>query len=229
MFAEEKPALVPPPIEPFRHYQFGDRRVNLDGCVEVDAAYHSAPPGWIGRGVKAQWDDRHVRVLDPRTGQLLREHLQQQRGGYRIPEEDRPAHTPRTTQQVLARCARIGSHIGALAEHMYRQDGVAVIGRIQALLSLARKHGAALTDDACAADLEIGVPANPYRFVRRWLERRSQLTLRRVDPISANFPSTATSLTTRVRRTIPNESHRTRTRAASAPPRRHGQRAGNPS
>ena len=31
--------------------------------------------------------------------------------------------------------------------------------------------------------LEIGLPANPYRFVRRWLERRPHLTLRQVDPI----------------------------------------------
>ena len=30
--------------------------------------------GWIGRTVKVQWDGHVVRVLDPRTGQLLREH-----------------------------------------------------------------------------------------------------------------------------------------------------------
>jgi transposase len=183
MFAEEKPALLPLPVEPFRHYQFGDRRVNLDGCVEVDAAYYSTPPGWIGRDVKVQWDGRCVRVLDPRTGQLLREHLHQQRGDYRIPDEDRPAHTPRTTQQLLARCGKVGTHAGALAEQMYRENGVVAIRRIQGLLGLARKHGAALTDDGCAAALEVGVPANPYRFVRRWLERRPQLTLRQVDPI----------------------------------------------
>ena len=183
MFVEEKPTLLPLPLEPFRHYQFGDRRVNLDGCVEVDAAYYSAPPGWIGRSVKVQWDGRSVRVLDPRSGQLLREHLRQQRGDYRIPDEDRPSHTPRTTQQLLARCARIGTHAGTLAEHMYREQGVTAIRRIQGLLGLARKHGAVLTDDGCAAALEIGLPANPYRFVRRWLERRPQLTLRQVDPI----------------------------------------------
>jgi transposase len=40
MFAEEKPALLPLPVEPFRHYEFGDRGVNLDGCVEVEAAYY---------------------------------------------------------------------------------------------------------------------------------------------------------------------------------------------
>jgi len=183
MFVEEKPVLIPLPVEPFRMYQFGDRRVNLDGCVEVDAAYYSAPPGWIGRGVKVQWDGRSVRVLDPRTGQLLREHLRQQRGEYRIPDEDRPAKRPATTQHLLLRCARIGAHTGSLAEQMYRRDGVVSIRRIQGLLSLARKHGAALTDDGCAAALEIGLPANPYRFVRCWLDRRPQLTLRQVDPI----------------------------------------------
>ena len=183
MFAEEKPVLVPLPLEPFRYYQFGERRVNLDGCVEVDAAYYSAPPGWIGRQVKVQWDAQRVRVLDPRTGQLLREHVHQQRGGYRIPDEDKPAHALRSTEQLLARCGKIGPHAGSLAEQMYREQGPESIRRIQGLLAQARKHGAALTDDGCAAALEVGLPANPYRFVRRWLERRPQLTLRQIDPI----------------------------------------------
>jgi len=183
MFAEEKSALTPLPLEPFRHYQFGERRVNLDGCVEVEAAYYSAPPGWIGRSVNVQWDGRVVRVLDPRSGQLLREHLRQQRGRHRIPEEDKPAKTPRTTAQLLARCAKIGPHIGTLAERMYQRGGQTEIRRILGITSLARQHGAALTDDACAAALESGIPANPYRFVRHWLERKTPLTLRQVDPV----------------------------------------------
>jgi transposase len=183
MFAEEKAALTPLPLEPFRHYQFGERRVNLDGCVEVDAAYYSAPPGWIGRSVKVQWDGRVVRVIDPRSGQLLREHLRQDRGLHRIPEEDKPAKTPRTTAQLLARCAKIGPHIGTLAERMYDHGGQTEIRRILGITSLARQHGAALTDDACAAALDSGIPANPYRFVRLWLERKTPLTLRQVDPI----------------------------------------------
>jgi transposase len=183
MFAEEKPALAPLPLEPFRHYQFGERRVNLDGCVEVEAAYYSAPPGWIGRSVNVQWDGRVVRVLDPRSNQLLREHLRQQRGHHRIPEEDKPAKTPRTTAQLLARCAKIGPHVGALAERMYERGGQTEIRRILGITSLARQHGAALADDACAAALDSGIPANPYRFIRLWLERRPSLTLRQIDPI----------------------------------------------
>src|ERR1019366_3797886 len=54
MFAEERPALLPLPVEPFRYYQYGERTVHLDGCVEVEAAYYGAPPGWIGRRVSVQ-------------------------------------------------------------------------------------------------------------------------------------------------------------------------------
>jgi transposase len=183
MFAEEKPALVELPVEPFRVYQFATRKVNLDGCAEVDCAYYSAPPGWIGRQVRAQWDGDWVRLLDPRTGQLLREHRVQQRGQHRIAEQDKPARTPPSTQQLLARCGKAGPHLGAVAEQMYRAQGAVAIRRILGLLSLARKHGAVLADDACAAALEMGLPDNPYRFVRRWLERRPPLTLRQVDPI----------------------------------------------
>src|SRR5674476_432964 len=75
MFAEEKPFLQALPLEPFRYYQYGERTVHLDGCVEVEAAYYGAPPGWIGRKVHVQWDAMYVRLLDPRTGELLRVHL----------------------------------------------------------------------------------------------------------------------------------------------------------
>jgi len=62
MFAEERPALLPLPVEPFRYYQFGTRTVHLDGCVEVEYAYYAPPPGWLGRAVAVQWDDVHVRT-----------------------------------------------------------------------------------------------------------------------------------------------------------------------
>ncbi len=60
------------PIEPFRYYQYGERSVHSDGCVEVGATYYKAPPGWISRRVRVQWDGIPVRLLNPKTGQLLR-------------------------------------------------------------------------------------------------------------------------------------------------------------
>jgi hypothetical protein len=183
MFAEERPVLLPLPVEPFRYYQYGERTVHLDGCVEVEAAYYSAPPGWIGRHVPVQWDDLHVRLLNPQTGQLLREHLRQQRGRHRIKEEDRPNKTPLGTLALLSRADQAGARIGALCRAMHGEQGQFAVRRIQGVLSLAKKHGLARVDDACAAALEVGV-AN-YRFVRRWLERTPPLplSLRQVDPL----------------------------------------------
>src|SRR5205814_8231418 len=97
MFAEEKPLLLVLPLEPFRYYQYGERIVHLDGCVEVEAAYYGAPPGWIGRVLRVQWDALYVRLLDPKTGQLLREHLRQKRGWNRIKADDYPNRLPLST------------------------------------------------------------------------------------------------------------------------------------
>jgi transposase len=183
MFAEEKPALLPLPVEPFRYYQYGERMVHLDGCVEVEAAYYSTPPGWIGRRIQAQWDGHQVRLLHPHTGELVREHLRQPRGAHRILPEDRHQKTPFTTQQLLRRMDNAGDRIGGLCKMMYAQQGQAAVRRIQGVLSLAKKHGTAAVDDACSAALEVEV--YDYRFVRRYLERKgpAPLTLRQVDPL----------------------------------------------
>ena len=183
MFAEERPFLLPLPIEPFRYYQYGERTVHLDGCVEVEAAYYSAPPGWIGRCVQVQWDGRQVRLLNPDNGQLLREHLRQARGRHRIKDEDRPKKMPPGTLQLLCRAGKAGLQIGALCRGMHNQHGETAVRRILGVLSLAKKYGAATVDDACAAALEMGVC--DYRFVRRYLERNPQLplSLRQVDPL----------------------------------------------
>jgi transposase len=183
MFAEERPALLPLPLEPLRYYQYGERMVHLDGCVEVEAAYYGAPPGWIGRHVQVQWDGLHVRLLDPRTGQLLREHLRQKRGCHRIKDEDRPQQTPLGTRQLLCRAERAGPHIGELCHALHRQQGELAVRRILGVLSLSRKYGTAAVEDACAAALEMGV--REYRFVRRYLERKPAmpLSLRPVDPL----------------------------------------------
>jgi transposase len=183
MFAEERPALLPLPIEPFRYYQYGERAVHLDGCVEVEAAYHGAPPGWIGRRVQVQWNDAVVRLLNPITGQLLREHLRQERGRHRIHDEDRPRRTPLSTQQLLHRAGKAGKHIGQLCQAMHAKHGELAVRRILGTLALAKKYGTASTDDACALALETST--REHHFVRRYLEHNPQLplSLRQVDPL----------------------------------------------
>ena len=183
MFAEEQPTLRPLPLEPFRFYQYGARRVHLDGCVEVEAAYYSVPPGHIGREVPVQWNDLYVRILHPGTGQLLREHLRQQRGRRRIVEADRSRHTAPGVLRLLARAGQVGERTGALCAALHARQGDLAARHIQGTLSFLKKYGAARLEQACATALDLQVPE--YRFVRRYLEREAQppVSLRQVDPL----------------------------------------------
>ncbi len=184
MFAEERPHLLPLPVEPFRFYRFGTRTVHLDGAVEVEGAYYHLPPGWLGRRVAVQWDGFHVRILDPATGALVREHIRQKRGHRRMRDEDRPARTPLTTVALLARALAAGPHIGALCEAIHRQDGEAGVRRILGVLALVRRHGPRRVEGACSAALELAVPT--YRFIQRYLARRARegpLPLKQIDPL----------------------------------------------
>jgi transposase len=183
MFEEERPHLLPLPVEPFRYYQFGDRRVHLDGAVEVAGAYYHLPPGWIGLSVKVQWDTLHVRILCPKTGELLREHRRQVKGRHRQKEEDKPKKTPQSTVQLLGRACKAGESIGIVCQAIHHADGEVGVRRILGVLSLVKKHGAAAVEPACAMALEMQVPT--YQFVRRYLERKPPLpiSLKQVDPL----------------------------------------------
>src|SRR5271168_2292009 len=154
MFAEEKPFLQALPLEPFRYYQYGERTVHLDGCVEVEAAYYGAPPGWIGRLLRVQWNAVWVRLLDPNSGQLLREHLRHKPGAHCIQPQDRPPQTPLSTQHLLGRAQKAGAHIGQLCHALHQRQGVLAIRRIQGVLALAKKFGAAAVNQACVMALE---------------------------------------------------------------------------
>ena len=183
MYAEERPQLQPLPVEPFRYYQYGDRVVHLDGHIEVERAYYSVPPGRIGTTVAVQWDGHVVRILERDSGLLLREHRRDHPGRFRTREEDRPARTPPSVQQLLHRAAQIGPAIGVLCRHIEQRDGVPGVRRILGVLALARQHGAEAVNDACTAACDLGQPT--YRFVRRFLERcpRPPLALRQIDPL----------------------------------------------
>jgi transposase len=183
MFAEEKPSLRPLPVEPFHFYRHGTRTVHLDGAVEVEGAYYHLPPGWLGRQVAVQWDALQVRILDPTTGALVREHVRQVRGQRRLRDEDRPKRTPATTLTLLARAARVGKSAGALCEHLHRHEGEVAVRRILGVLALTKKYGPFATEAACSAALELGAPS--YGFVKRYLARRlvTAPALTQIDPL----------------------------------------------
>jgi transposase len=183
MFAEEKPTLLPLPPTPFGYYQFGTRRVQLNGHVEIDGAYYGPPPGYIGRDLNVQWDSKRVRILDPQTGQLLREHDKLPPGRAHMLPEDKPKHTPPTTQKLLNRAAVASKNIGVVCKRIHEVEGELGVKRILGVLSLAKRHGAHNVDRACALALEVNVPS--YHFVKRYVERLPEppLSLKQIHPI----------------------------------------------
>lgn len=183
MFAEERPHLKSLPLEPFRYYKHGNRTVHLDGCVEVQAAYYSAPPGLIGQIVAVQWDDVRVRILEMRTGKLLREHARLAPGRRHIAHLDVPARTPASTIQLLARADKVGANVGALCRTLHATEGETGVRRILGVLAMVKRYGEQATETACTTALEVGAPT--YRFVRHYLERHASppLTLKQIDPL----------------------------------------------
>ena len=179
-FEEEKPALQALPITPFRYYRRLSRKVNINGCVEVERAFYSAPPRSLGMPVEVQVDDFHVRLLCPTTGTLLREHTKERPGGYRIKPQDKPKSTPPQVSTLLTRSNNLGEFVGKLCSHIYAHEAQTGVRRIQGIVGLAKKHGKGPLDDACRTAFECGAPT--YRFVKTYLQKATCET-RHHDPL----------------------------------------------
>jgi hypothetical protein len=149
--------LLPLPLEPFRYYQYGERVVHLDGCVEVEAAYYGLPPGWIGRSVKVQWDALHVRILHPSTKPTSSRAPASETRRISHPEEDHPKKNAAEHSATLAARRTRGN-----PDRQVLPVDLSAASRDQhpphpGMHSLIKKYGAAAVEDACATALDIGV------------------------------------------------------------------------
>ena len=184
MFAEEKPALLPLPLTPFRYYQFGKRTVHLNGCVEVDGAYYGPPPGYIGHELDVQWDGVHVRILDPHDRRSsCASTTRSRRGRARMLPEDKPKRTPPTTLKLLNRAGVAGKSIGLVCKRIHEVEGELGVNRILGVLGLAKRHGV----QRCRARLRARARGQRAELpIREALLERlpaPPLSLRQVDPL----------------------------------------------
>jgi transposase len=226
MFAEERPTLLPLPAEPFRYYQHCKRVVHLDGCIEVARAYYAAPPGWISREVHVRWDSRCVRIIDPETGQLLREHLRTQAGFFRVDPRDRSPRTPPQIDQLVQRGRVAGKHVGDLCERIAQRRHQFAAREILGVLSLVKRQGIAWIEDCCRTALERGV--DNYRVVARLAKRphEADALLQRADDLIRDL-NHYRDVVRRRTETQDHEPNRTRTLPPQAPPVRDGRDSAN--
>ena len=121
----------------------------LDAASMYFRAYYGVPPHLMGQTVHVRWDQRFVRILDPRTGSLIREHLRQLPGRFRVDPADRSPKTPVGVQGLLQRAHTAGRHIGALCECIEQRRDQYGAREILGVLSLVKKRGFGLVDDCC--------------------------------------------------------------------------------
>jgi hypothetical protein len=153
----EKPALRPLPPERFPCFQEGRRTVHRDGHVEVDKAYYSVPPEYLGRQVWVRWDSRLVRVYDPRM-QLVATHVRKEAGRFSTQDQHildtKIAGVERGAAWLLERVGTIGPQARAWAQAMVQARGIEGVRVLQGLLGLPGKYPAAEVDRACGLALE---------------------------------------------------------------------------
>jgi transposase len=161
VFAEhEAPLLGPAPDGPFAIPVFTTPKVARDRHVEVGRALYSVPGELIGTRIQARADATTVKLYH--RGQLLKVHPLQPPGGRHTDPADLPdevsAYALRDLDGLARRAAGYGEHVGAFAaailEHPLPWTKMRQVYR---LLGLARRHGAAETDLACARALEVEV------------------------------------------------------------------------
>ena len=166
----ERRELLPLPVERFPFFHEAHRAVHRDGLLEVDKAYYSAPPEYVGHRLWVRWDSRLVRIFNDRWEQLI-VHAKTEPGRFRTAPEHIPKEkvsaVERGTDALLRQIATIGPHTRQWAEAMTQARGVEAVRVLVGLKHLAGKHDSEALEEACRVALSHG--AYRLRTIRQLL------------------------------------------------------------
>lgn len=170
----EREALLPLPVDRFPFFHEAQRSVHRDGHVEVDKAYYSMPPEYVGRKVWVRWDSHTVRIFDRRMQQVAL-HVKREPGRFAT----QPAHiaaekinsVERGAAWLLNKVSLIGSHTQEWAEAMLQERGIQGVRVLQGLRSLAERHPHTSIEKACEIAHSHG--AYKLRFIRALIQRQA--------------------------------------------------------
>ena len=168
----ERRALVPLPRERFPFFHEAYRAVHRDGHLEVDKAFYSVPPEYVGHRLWVRWDGRLVRVFNHHWEQIAI-HAKAEPGRFRtapehIPQEKVSA-VERGTNALLRQVASIGPQTRQWAEATTQARGVEAVRVLVGLKALAGKHDSVELEEACRVALTYG--AYRLRTIRQLLKQ----------------------------------------------------------
>jgi transposase len=156
LFEEERPALLPLPATAFPFFHEATRSVNRDAHVEVDRAYYSVPPEYLGRTVWVRWDAKMVRVFNGRM-ELIATHLKGLPGRFRTDPRhiasEKISGVERGAGYLLRRIRMVGPQSASWAQEMLKARGIEGVRVLQGLLAMTGRYPAADLEEACARAL----------------------------------------------------------------------------
>jgi len=171
----ERKALLPLPAGRFPFFHEARRSVHRDGHVEVQKAYYSVPPEYLGRRVWVRWDGRMVRVFNQRLEQIT-VHAQRQPGQFSTQDPHiasaKISAVERGSEWLLRRISLIGEQSERWAAAMLLDRGVAGVRVLVGLMSLTHRHDSAAIERACQVALTH--QAFHLRAVRELIKRGGQ-------------------------------------------------------
>lgn len=184
----DQPALRPLPPTRMTIARFKWARVNIDYHVEFDGHYYSVPHRLVGTRVELRITSRTVEAY---VGQhrVAAHSYSRRRGGHSTHPEHMPAshraHREWTPQRLIAWGERIGVACGRVVgwQMQHRPHPEQGYRACLGLQRLARQHGEARLEAACARALAIASPT--YRSIASILDRG----LDRHPPHSASSPA----------------------------------------
>lgn len=186
MFERERSALQPLPANRFPFFHEGRRRVHRDGHIEVDKAYYSVPPEYMGHDVWIRWDSGLVRIYTLRM-EPITVHSKHGAGQFvtarsHIASRKRSA-VERSTRELLCRTQRIGPQTDRWARAMIEARGLPGIRVLVGLLALAKRHPAAHLEAVC----HVASDHDAFRLrTLRELLKRHQATMEPEDILSCH-------------------------------------------
>ena len=172
LYAEERPHLLPLPLESFRMFRTEVRTVDDAGCVVIDNRYYPALPARLYSEVRVRVYAEEVEILSA-DGTVLRRHPVSARPGYAaLTERDRIFNPSRESAALLRRVAKIGPHADRLGERLFRTLGRPGHKALYGLANLPKRHAREDIEAACAVLLE--TDSASYRTLVRLVEQKTE-------------------------------------------------------
>jgi len=157
----ERPHLLPLPATPFPFFHEAPRSVHRDAHVEVDKAYYSVPPEYLGHTVWVRWDSKIVRlfkeVREPGAEYgrlvLIATHVKRSAGVFSTDPNhiasEKISGVERGAGYLLKLVSRVGPQTTHWAQTMLQQRGIEGVRVLQGLLSMTRRYTADDLEKAC--------------------------------------------------------------------------------